>query len=205
MRNISTGMLNEFSSGSVNPIILAELYFDAETLRMWTGYGDLDWNGNNYIGGGNLIGFSPIEETEDTEAKGLVASLSGIPSSLIATALLERTRGRPFRLYLGAQATATFVATEDEPGTVLTEDGGRVKLENSLIEYPYRIFSGLMDVMEFTDDAETATIRLSVESALIVGQRAKTRRYTLEDQKKYYPSDLGLEFINQLQDKEIVW
>lgn len=204
MRNLTADMISELSGQSVEPAMLMEADFDQETLRMWTGVGTLEWQGNEFFGGGNFLGISPIEETQDLEAKGIAVTLSGIPSNLIATSLLYRPRGRPFRLYLAVVSTTRIVATEDD-GDVLTEDGGRILLENQFINDPYRIFSGLMDVMEFTDTGDTATIRLSVESSLIQGQRAKIRRYTSEDQKKRFPNDKGFDLINQLQDKEIVW
>lgn len=205
MRNIDAGLAAEFATASLSPMLLAELYFDSGTLRLWSGIGNLSWNGNDYIGGGNLIGLSQIEETQDTEAKGLVASLNGIPSDTIALSLQEKTRGRKFRLYLGTFQVTGYIALEDDSGDVATESGGRVLLENALGGEPYRIFSGLMDVMEFTDDGKEASIRLSIENALIIGQRAKLARYTAEDQKKRFPNDKGLDFINQLQDKEVVW
>lgn len=204
-RNMSPDMIAEFSSPSVSPVLMGEAYFDSATLRMWSGYGTLEWNGEDFLGGGNFIGVSPIEETQELQAKGIVVTLSGIPSTLIAAALVERSRGRPFRLYLASVQTRRYVATENEPGIVLTEGGGGVLLENQLIDTPLRIFSGIMDTMEFTDNGEEATIRLSVENILIVGQRAKLQRYTDEDQRKRFPEDAGLSFINQLQDKEIVW
>lgn len=206
MRNISPDMIAEFSSSYVSPVLLGEAYFDTSTVRMWTGYGNLDWLGNTFFGGGNFIGVSPIDETQELQAKGVTVTLNGIPSSLIATALTERSRGRPFRLYLASVQTRRYVATEDEPGTVLLDgESGSVLLENQLIDVPLRIFSGLMDVIEFVDDGTEATLRLSIESSLIVGQRQKIGRYTKEDQRKRYPDDAGLDFINQLQDKELVW
>lgn len=204
MRDLTTEMAQGFASASVSPALLAEFEFDSGTLRMWSGYGDLVFNGDTYTGGGNLIGISDIQETQELEAKGLVFSLTGIPQNLIATALTERTRGRPCRLYLAIVSSTRSVDTESGD-SVLTEDGGLVLLENQLVDSPYRIFTGMMDVMELTDNADSATFRLSAESSLIVGQRNKVRRYTSEEQRRVYPADKGLDLINQLQDKEVVW
>lgn len=206
MRNLSPDMAAEFSGESTDPVLMGELEFDSGTLRMWTGLGSLFWGNKEFLGGGNFIGISPIEETQDTIAKGLVVSLNGVASTNIALALAERPRGRPFRLYLGVVSTRRYISTEDGDGRVELEDGsGYVLLENNLFNSPYRIFSGLMDVIESSDNGETATLRLSVENILIVGQRTKLYRYTDLDQKKTYPNDKGLELINQLQDKELVW
>lgn len=205
MRNMTPDMITEFAGESIQPILMGEFFFDSQTIGMWTGLGSLNYGGTEYFGGGSLIGVSNITETQDLQAKGMVLSLNGIPSSLISLALLERSRGRPFRMYMASVSTRRRVATEVEPGAVLTEDGGYVLLENQLLDSPYRIFSGLMDFMEFTDNGQTADIKLTVENALLIGQRAKIGRYTPEDQKKRFPNDKGLDFINQLQDKSIVW
>lgn len=206
MRNLPADIAAEFSSTHAYPVILIEMYFDEATLRMFTGYGMMNFNGEDYYGMGNFIGISAIEETQDTTAKGVVVSLNGIPSELLSVTLSARCRGRPFRMYLSYINTKQSVATEhDDTGIVLTEDGNRVLLENQVVGNPYRIFSGLMDVIEFNDGGSEAFLRLSVENALIIGQRPKIRRYTKEDQRKTNPSDRGLDFINQLQDKEIVW
>lgn len=206
MRNLSPDMAAELEQPRLAPALLAELYFDSSTLYMWSGFGTLNWKGNDYLGGGNMIGISPIEETQELQAKGIVCTLNGIPSNLVSLALAERSRGRPFRLYLASVSSRSYVEVEDGDGLVELEDGsGYVRLENDLVDSPYRIFAGLMDVIEFTDNGETADLRLSVENILITGQRTKLSRYTAEQQKILYPNDQGLDFINQLQDKSIVW
>ena len=206
MRNLTLEMAAEFAGPSVKPIMLAELFFDSGTLRLWTGYGQLEWGDREFTGIGTLIGISPIQETQEIQARGIVVTLNGISSTVISLALSERSRGRPFRLYLGSVDTRRYVATESSPGAVKLEDGtGYVLLENQLIDSPYRIFSGLMDTMEFSDSGDKADIRLSVENILITGQRSKVSRYTMEDQRKRFPNDRGLEFINALQDKQVIW
>lgn len=194
MRNVTPEMIAEFEGTGQKgalPVLMADLVFDSATLYMWTGMGTLSWNGNDYMGGGNLVGIGTMEENQKLEAKGLNLTLNGVPTSLVATALLERTRGRPFRLYLGA--------------VDLTPDSSGLPVPGALIIDPYRIFTGLMDVMKINPDGKTASIVLSVESTLLKGQRANMSRYTAEDQKKIYPLDTGLDRINQLMDKEVVW
>ncbi len=219
MRNITADMAAEFSGDGqrgILPVLLADLQFDSATLYMWSGVGSLIWNGNEYIGGGNLVGVSNLEENQELEAKGLSVTLNGIPTTLVALALLERTRGRPFRLYLGALSTTTVYDTllkDDSAGSELLKDDGTSLLlkgdptyiYNDLIVDPYRIFTGLMDVMKLNNDGHTASIILSVESTMLKGQRANIGRYTPEDQKKLYPLDTGLDRIPALIDKEVVW
>lgn len=206
MRNLTPEMIADFTAGVVYPAFLIDMFFDSGTLRLWTGYGTLSWGGNNYTGGGNLIGISAVEETQELQAKGMAVTLNGISSSIISLALAEKMRGRPFRLYLASVNTTGYVELEDDTGRIELEDGtGYMALENSIFINPYRLFSGLMDYAEFSDNGETADIRLTVENILITGQRANNYRYTAEEQKRRFADDAGLDFINQLQDKEIVW
>lgn len=204
MRDITTAMSDGYSGANVTPAYLAELYFDSGMVGVWSGVGTLQWGEKSYIGGGNLVGISDIRENQSLEATGLNCVLNGVSSSLISTALSEKQRGRPFRLYLAIVSTKPIVLTEDG-GSALTEDGGAILVENELVDSPYRIFNGLMDTIDINTDAETATINLAVESLMLIGRKPKLRRYTSQEQKKYYPNDLGLDFIPNLTDKEIVW
>lgn len=207
MRDLDPDFAAAFAAPRVIPALLAEMFFDSGTIGMWTGYGELVFDGVTFFGGGDLVGISSLQETQGTEANGIVVSLNGISPTLISLALAERCRGRAFRIYLASVETQTRIALEDSSGdAVEVEDGsGYVLAENIVTTAPQRIFSGLMDTMEISDDGNSANIRLSVENILIIGQRPKVRRYTPEDQTRLYPSDNGLNFINQLQDKELVW
>ena len=62
-----------------------------------------------------------------------------------------------------------------------------------------------MDVMSIQESGEQATINITGESRLIDLEIARERRYTSEDQKIDFPDDKGLEFVADLQDKQIIW
>jgi hypothetical protein len=62
-----------------------------------------------------------------------------------------------------------------------------------------------MDQMNIDDGPETSTIELKVENRLIDLERARVARYTSGYQKSVYPNDSGLDFIEDLQDKQIPW
>jgi hypothetical protein len=67
------------------------------------------------------------------------------------------------------------------------------------------LFSGYMDQMNIEEGGEASTITMSVENKLIDLERARVGRYTSGYQKSIYPNDLGLDFIEGLQDKQIPW
>lgn len=181
-RNITTAFNNILESDNLSPFLAVDLSFDGGNFVTWTGYGNITFGGTTYIGGGDFLNVSQISETADIQANGINITLSGIPSDLISSALNETYQGRPAKLYLGVL---------DGNGAVVAD--------------PYLIFSGRMDTMGIEDTGDTANISLTAESRLIDLERSRERRYTSEDQKIDYPNDKGLEFIADLQEKEIVW
>jgi hypothetical protein len=194
------------TQGTVEGVIalMGEFQFESGTVAMWTGVGPLIYNGVTFEGGGNLVSVSPYEETQELQAKGMVFTLSGVPTNLISIAESENYQSRPMRLYLALVDITSSIELEDGTGVLLLEGGGKIKLE-SRVNSIYRLFSGFMDTMTIQDDANGATIQLSCESVASILKRSKTRRYTAEDQKSRFPDDLGLDFIAQLQDKELIW
>lgn len=206
-RELPSEMATAFATaGTVRGVVaaLAEFRFLSGTIGMWTGFGVLDYNDVQYVGGGNLIGISPYEESADLQAKGMTFTLTGVPLNLVSIALQENYQSRLMRLYIAMVDIESFIATEDEPGFVLTEGGDRIKLQGR-VNGIYRLFSGLMDKMVIEDTDESATIKLSCENVISLLKRNKVRRYTSEDQKSRYPGDKFFDHMAQLQDKELVW
>ncbi len=181
-RNLTTGMTTEIAKPEVAPIVFVELAFDSDTLRVWSGYGSLSWSGNTWLGSGDMGSLSAVTETEELTANGVTLSLSGIPSENIALALTEKYRGRPGKIWLGFLNAAMAV-----------------------IANPKQVFSGRMDVMVIDEGAETSTISISLESRAIDLLRTRERRYTHEDQQIDFPGDMGLEFVSDLQNKDVRW
>ena len=185
-RNITTAFNNAIKSDVVKPIFAIELEISDGTLRFWTGYGNLTMTAGGsskvFLGSGDLLNISPIEETTSLKMSGLTISMGGIKSSLISSILSAQYTNRDATLYMGLFNTS-----------------------GSVIGDVYTLFKGKMDVCNITENGETSNISLNVESRLIVFELPKERLYTLEDQQIDFSSDLGFEFIPELQDKEITW
>lgn len=167
------------SADTVYPIFLVQVTCVSGDVLMWSGLGDLVWQGRTYLGAGNLGGISAIGETTETSAKGLTLTLSGVPSDLVATALSETRQGLPAKVWLGC-LTATGVMVDD----------------------PILLFGGLTDVPMVEDGAETCSVSITAESRLIDLERPRVRRYTPEDQHIDYPGDKGFDYVSGLQSKE---
>jgi hypothetical protein len=182
MRDLTVSVQNAISADQVSPILLFEGEFATSTVRVWSGYGNLSWNGYTWLGVGTFGGISSISETADIKASGVTVSLSGIPLDMISLTLSEVRQNKIGRVYMGFMNSS-----------------------NAIISDPYLAFEGRLDIPAIQDDAESAVITISYESRLIDLQKARELRYTDEEQKRLYPGDKGLEFVASLQEADIVW
>lgn len=176
-RDLTVTTLAAIDDDVVYPFFAVELRFDSEILRMWTGQGTFNDGVNDWLGTGNLLNVSAIEETAEMAVKGATLTLSGVPSEVLSLALTEPYQGRVCNIYFGVQGENVF----------------------------NQLFSGYMDQMNIEDSAETSTIELKVENRLIDLERARVARFTSAYQKSVYPNDKGLNFLEDMQDKPLTW
>ena len=181
-RTLSSDMVTEVTTAQLCPILLASLSFSTP-VYLWTGYGSLVYNSTTYLGLGTLGTISPVEETTDLAARGITMKLSGVPTANVSLALTEDYQGRECAILFGA----------------LSPTAG------TLISSPVTVFSGRMDVMQVSDDGQTAEIIMTAESRLMDFKRPREVRYTDEEQQNLFAGDLGLEFVNDIQEKAIYW
>lgn len=179
-RDITSVVENALDQSLVRPFFAVELNFDTSPVRMWTGVGSATIDGQTYTGTGTLLNVSSIEETAELAVRGATLTLTGIPSELVSLALQEPYQGRTCRIYFGVVDGNTY--------SNLTE-----------------IFSGYMDQMNIDEGPEFGTIELTVENKLIDLERSRVRRYSSGYQKSVYPNDKGFDFVEDLQDKDIMW
>ena len=177
-RTVTTGLSNALGASEIEPFFAVSMEFDSGDLNLWTGYNDITFGGKTYLGAGALISISSVEETSDMKAVGASLVLNGIPSSVLSLALVQPYQNRLCTIYFGVRGDTTE-ATE--------------------------IFSGYMDQMNVTESAETSTVELIVENKLVDLEKIKIARYTSAYQKNLYPGDNGLDFVESLQDKKLVW
>lgn len=153
-------MANALSAEMVRLALLASLQFGDNTVYLWTGLGDMTWNGMTFKGVGTLGMIEGISEDSNVEAKGVKVSLSGVPSSLVSEVLFETRVLRTANIWL-----CTFDAT------------------GALIADPILSYQGKMDEPEIDDAGDTLTISINIENALVDMNRAVGRRGTDQDQQ----------------------
>jgi len=202
-RDLSTAISNSLDDDVVYPFFAVELLFDGDdVLRMWTGYGTLVYNSVEWYGTGNLLDISSIEETTEIAAKGANLVLSSVPSEVLSLALQVPYQERLCKIYFGMFGRGNLLL--EDGAYILQEDGSRIEVELQEIGLT-EIFTGYMDRMDIEEAAESSVIQLKAENKLIDLEAARIARFTNSYQQEVYPGDRGLEFVEDLQDKQVYW
>lgn len=181
-RSMTAAAQAALTAPDLRPVLFFEGEFPTAAVRFWAGLGSIDWNGQTWVGAGNLIGVSSVEEGTDVVATGLMVTLAGLPPSLVSAVIGDARQGLPGRIWLGFLDAA-----------------------GALIVDPVQVFAGRLDVPQIADGAENCVITISYESRLIDLNRPREFRYTHESQRVLSPGDKGLEYVAALQDKELAW
>lgn len=180
-RDIPSGTAEALLAPQLIPIGLVQLAFGSGTVRFWTGFGPIEWNGFTWTGTGTLGQIGQMEETPESRAAAVQLTLSGIPPEVLAIANAEDWQGREARIYYG----------------VLDES-------RQFVGEPFQLRRGIMDQMTLVEGTE-ASIVLTIESPDIDLGRNKARHYTPEDQRAEYPGDRGCDAVALLQQWDGIW
>jgi hypothetical protein len=189
-RSINANIVSALANPEIEPFYAVKMAFPTSTILLWTGYGDKTINSETYIGSGNLLSIDGLAEASDLSAQGTDIVLNGIDSTILTYALTEEYQGREVNIYWGVSGVSEVV----------------------------EVFSGYMDQMTIVDKGDTSTIKLSVESKLIVLERPNIRRYTegshaaviatenTRDNTTYTQSnDSFFRWVAKLQDVQVAW
>ena len=183
-RSINANIVSALANPEIEPFYAVKLAFSTATLYLWTGYGDKTINSQTYIGSGNLLSIDGLAEASDLSATGTDIVLNGIDSTILTYALTEEYQGREVNIYWGVSGVSEVV----------------------------EVFSGYMDQMTIVDKGDTSTIKLSVESKLIVLERPNIRRYTegshssvIATEGYSNSNDSFFRWVAKLQDVQVAW
>lgn len=160
-----------------------DLDFPDGHVRLHTRLGTITWGGYDWDGVGK---FGSIEiGAEDAELRPVTwrLTLSGVDAALVTVARTEDYHGRAVRLYRGWLDTSTM----------------------ALLATPERRRSGMMDSMQVTLGANSATITVHCESELARWQRPRGLLYTHESQQVIYLGDRGFDMVPTIQNRVLNW
>lgn len=156
---------NNAKRNAIAMVTLGELYFDSGTLYLSDGFGQLNWNGHAYDGLGDYGGFDSIQELPDSTARGLILTLSGVPTHLVVSAMNEQYQGRIVILYVGLLDIDSM----------------------AWIDNPEVVWEGRMDYMTIDIQETAATMQMHCEHRL--NKEPLVARYTDQDQQLAFPGD----------------
>ena len=151
------------------PVHLVSVHLDAYTLYMNNSYKTIEYDGNEYLALGGLMGFSDIEESAELIVSSMTLSLSGISQEYLSMVLNENYINREVRVYTG------FLGVNSQ----------------NLLASPILIFDGRMDtptINENPDDG-TSIISITVTNAWVDFNRMTGRHANNEEQQLLYPGD----------------
>lgn len=183
-RTVPEGILDALSEAEIEPFFAVELDLDTDPIRLWTGYGDKTISGHTYLGAGDLLVVSGLEEVNDLSAREVTITLNGLNEDLVTLAFDTPIQNRPVRVYWGINGVTDEITGE----TVAVE-----------------VFTGRANTIPIEDSGESSTITLGVDSKLVILERSSKRRYTQESHKTRYSGDSFFSYVTLLQDKSVVW
>jgi len=183
-RTIPSSLTAVLGNSEIEPYYAVDFDFPSGNLRLWTGFGNRTIGSNTYTGSGDIMRIDGLEEAADLSSRGTTLTFSGVPSNLVTYALTEEYQGHLCQIFWGIKSVTDVV----------------------------EVFSGYMDKMTISDDGESATIQLTVESRLITLERANVRRYTqashdavIATEGYGQTTDTFFKWVTRLQDKQIAW
>ena len=179
---IDSAITNRLGADHQELFFAIKAEFDTDDILVWTGKDDLLISSETYTGAGSLLSISGVEETRELKSAGLTVSLSGMDATVLNYALTENYQNRFLTLFMGYLM------------------GGSNEVAGTIV-----LFRGRMTTLTISDDPNGSTITIDAENRLIDLDRPSNLRYTKESQEFLYTGDTGLDRINQIQDKEIVW
>ena len=179
---IDSAITNRLGANHQELFFAIKAEFDTDDIRLWTGKDDITISSETYTGAGGLLSISGVEDARDLKSSGLSVGISGMDATVLDYALTENYQNRFLTLFMGYLM------------------GGSNEVAGTIV-----LFKGRMTTLTINDDPNGAIISIDAENRLIDLDRPSNLRYTKESQEFLFTGDIGLDRVNQLQDKEIVW
>lgn len=214
MRTMTPAQLVQLLAQSNTPVLLFEGEFASGTVRLWTGIGDLDWNGDIWTGLGSILTVQTVPETQQIVSQAVVLTLSGVPPENVSLVLSEVNHGQFGRLWLG------FLAPVQTEGPGALGDGalgdaglgaGAISAGDApgvapaLVADPTPVFGGEIDAPAIVETAAGPTIQVSYQDRMVDLDRPRLHYYTSSDQQAFYQTDQGFSFVPNIQEWDGVW
>jgi hypothetical protein len=180
-RTINASTLAALNADNLRYIYLVDIQLDGGDLSFNTSLTNYTYNSKSFIGTGNLGQVGSIKESSNLDPDRCQITLSGIDTVLLAAILAENYVNRPAFVYIA-----------------LLDDS------NQIIGEPFVHFPGVVGALAVSYGS-TAVINIELNDSLVLWARPKIKRYTNQQQQSKHPGDKGLEFVEQIADKDVIW
>lgn len=174
-RDLQAAMASATTNAQLEVIAFLENDFPSGISRVNSTAQAWIWNSQAWSGIPNVTGIQPIYESTDLVAQRLIYTLSGVPSEQISNAF-SSIQGRSSKLWMGLISNGAIVVD------------------------PALAFDGEMESMVITEAGQSCSIALSVTNKLINLSKSRESLLTHEEQIRLFPGDLGLSFLNEIQN-----
>jgi hypothetical protein len=180
-RNIDPTVLAQLTGPSITLALFVMITFATSTGYIWSGRGNVLFNGQTWTGVGTFLNVSTIEDGNTIDARGISVTLSGIDTTSLNNVMSEYKLGLPAAVYLGVYSNGT------------------------LIDFPSTSWIGRTDQPSLSITGPESTITINCENRLVDMNIPGYRRLTNDDQQMTWPGDLGLSFVSSLLEKQLYW
>lgn len=162
--------------------LLAAIDHPDGTVYLWSGVGNLTWDGITWSSVGTLGAISPVKYSSDISIQELSFILSGLPPTVTEWVQAD----------LRNRVAEAWLACIDRRGKV--------------VEDPYQVVEALEDFPSFSVGEDgTATVSIVARSGFYTLLRGIDQVHSSEDQHRLYPDDTGCDLITGLQQQQIIW
>ena len=179
-RDISATNLAEINASHIQPVTMVNLGFDTP-VYVHSGIGTITYDGNDYLGVGQLGAVGNMGESEDLTPSPLSLTLSGVDSSLVSEALDSGNYGDVVTIYEGYR-----------------QDDG------TLVDDPWVVWKGAYEFSSVSLD-KSSIISVTIKHDLSALSEKDGGRYSDEDQQVRFSGDVGFQFVADTSGIKLHW
>lgn len=176
VRVLSSAFSAALQATPINPLLLVELDFPSNPLRLTTWSRNLIFSGVTFLGDGTILALSAVPESTDPGSRGVTLSLAATPANK-ATVTTDAFHGRRALVWLGLL---------DSAGDLIGA---------------HAMFGGTLEAARLVADKRLGVVlSLALEDSSRAVLAPPARRYDDAEQQREFPGDTGFRYVPSLTD-----
>jgi hypothetical protein len=182
-RDLNASVIAALDDYRVQPEFLIAMSFNGTAVYLASTQYDVSYDSKTWLGNDWLYEVSGIEEDVDIAPTRITLKFGGLSATLTG-------------LFLGASRAADTVSVYLAFLNVDTR---------AIIGVPYLAFYGYLNEVDVSEDIADPYITVEYENKLSILSRSSGIRFNHDNQQTRFPDDLGLEYVQRLQDADFRW